>query len=195
MRSAPESKPGMDLVIRAIWGLSRACGIIAAVFLLLAVAAVCHLVFVRYVLNESAIWQHEFVTFAVIGATLIGSPYVLLKRGHVNVDLLPLYLGRRGKQIMGLIAAAAAFTFCAVITYYGGQFWYEAWVNDWRFSSVWGPPKWIPYAAVPLGFGLTALQYLADMLAILNGRDVPFGGGGLEARDALSEAGVEAERQ
>jgi TRAP-type C4-dicarboxylate transport system permease small subunit len=169
--------------------------VIAAALLLAAVAAVCHLVFVRYVLNASAIWQHEFVTFAVIGATLIGSPYVLLKRGHVNVDLLPLYLGRRGKKALALLAAVLSFFFCAVVTYYGWSFWHEAWVNDWRFSSVWAPPKWVPYAAIPLGFGLTALQYLADILAILIGRDMPFSSSHLEADDALSEVGMEVDRR
>ena len=59
------------------------------------------MVFVRYVLKGSAIWQHEFVTFSLIGATFIGAPYVLLTRGHVNVDLLPLYLGPRGRLALG----------------------------------------------------------------------------------------------
>lgn len=47
------------------------------------------MVVVRYVLGTSTIWQNEFVTFAVVAATLFGSPYVLLTKGHVNVDLLP----------------------------------------------------------------------------------------------------------
>ncbi|MBK1668751.1 hypothetical protein CKO28_11995 [Rhodovibrio sodomensis] len=177
----------MDLFVVLIWRLSRACGVIAAVLLAAAVGAVCHLVFVRYVLNDSAIWQHEFVTFSVIGATLLGSPYVLLKRGHVNVDLLPIYLGHRGKMGLALIASTLSFGFCAVLTYYGWSFWYESWANNWRAETVWAPPLWIPYAAIPLGFGLTALQYLADIMALLTGRDLPFASSHLEADDALQE--------
>lgn len=180
----------MNLFVVAIWRLSRACGVIAAVLLAAAVGAVCHLVFVRYVLNESAIWQHEFVTFSVIGATLIGSPYVLLKRGHVNVDLLPIYLGHRGKMALALIASVLSFGFCALLTYYGWTFWHESWANNWRAETVWAPPLWIPYAAIPLGFGLTALQYLADILALLTGRDLPFSSSHLEADDALAETGA-----
>ena len=51
------------------------------------------MVFVRYVLNQNTIWQTDFVTFSLVAATFIGSPYLLLTRGHVNVDVLPLYLG------------------------------------------------------------------------------------------------------
>ena len=52
------------------------------------------MVFVRYVLNQNTIWQTDFVTYSLVAATFIGSPYVLMTRGHVNVDVLPLYLGR-----------------------------------------------------------------------------------------------------
>ena len=180
----------MTVFVTWIWRLSRLTGVISAALLLAAVAAVCHLVFVRYVLNESAIWQHEFVTFSVIGATLLGSPYVLLKRGHVNVDLLPHYLGHRGKMALALFASLASFLFCAVLTYYGYTFWHESWANDWRAETVWAPPLWIPYAAIPLGFGLTALQYLADILALLTGQDLPFSGVNPEAEDALLETGI-----
>ena len=182
----------MNLFVVLIWRVSRACGVVAALLLAAAVGAVCHLVFVRYVLNESAIWQHEFVTFSVIGATLLGSPYVLLKRGHVNVDLLPIYLGHRGKMALALIASVLSFGFCALLTYYGWTFWHESWANNWRAETVWAPPLWIPYAAIPLGFGLTALQYLADILALITGRDMPFASSHLEADDALAETGVAA---
>lgn len=164
----------MDVFVTCVWRLSRLCGIVSAALLLGAVAAVCHLVFVRYALNESAIWQHEFVTFSVIATTFIGAPYVLLKRGHVNVDLLAHYLGPRGRKLLALFAAGASLVFCLTVTWYGLAYWYEAWVNDWHAETVWRPPLWIPYASVPLGMGLLSLQYVADIVAILIGRDRPF---------------------
>ncbi len=48
------------------------------------------MVFVRYVLNQNTIWQTDFVTWSLVAATFVGSPYLLLTRGHVNVDVLPL---------------------------------------------------------------------------------------------------------
>ncbi|RDD60632.1 TRAP transporter small permease [Ferruginivarius sediminum] len=165
----------MDAFVTFVWRISRVCGVISAALLLAAVLAVCHLVFVRYVLNQSAIWQHEFVTFSVIAATFIGSPYVLLKRGHVNVDLLPHYLGERGRFFLALFASGASLAFCAFIAVYGFTFWHEAWVNDWRAETVWAPPLWVPYASVPIGMGLMSLQYVADIVAIVLGRDMPFG--------------------
>ena len=148
---------------------------LAVGLLLAAVVVICEMVFVRYVLKASAIWQHEFVTYSLIGATFIGAPYVLLTRGHVNVDLVPLYLGPRGRRLLALLALLISLAFCAVLAGYGFAFWYEALVNDWHSESVWRPPLWIPYGALPLGMGLLALQCVVEILALLGGRRSPFG--------------------
>jgi TRAP-type C4-dicarboxylate transport system permease small subunit len=174
----------MDSFIAVVRTLSRICGVISVLLLLAAVVAVCHLVIVRYVLVESAIWQHEFVTFSVIGATFIGSPYVLLTRGHVNVDLLPLYLGPRLRLALALVASLLSLAFCVVVGYVGFHLWLEALTKGWRADTVWGPPLWIPYLSIPLGLGLLSLQYLADILALLTGREAPFG---IQAEEGANE--------
>ena len=164
-----------DRFITAVAGLSRACGVLAASLLLAAVAVICHLVFVRYVLAQSAIWQHEFVTFSLIGATFLGSPYVLLTRGHVNVDLVPFALPDRARFGLAVLAQLLALAFCVVLTWTGVEFWLKAWFGDWHAESVWRPPLWIPYAALPVGMGLLSLQVLAGLVALLTRREAPFG--------------------
>lgn len=165
----------MGWFIEAVRRLSRICGLVAAALLLAAVLVVCHLVFVRYVLGESAVWQHEFVTYSLIATTFFGSPYLLLSRGHVNVDLMPHYLGRRGRRPLALLAAAISLGFCLIIAWTSFGWWYEAWANDWHGETVWAPPLWIPYLSMPIGIGILSLQYVADILALLTGRSTPFG--------------------
>jgi TRAP-type C4-dicarboxylate transport system permease small subunit len=167
----------IDRFIGAVARLSHAGGIAAVALLLAAVLVISHMVFVRYVLQASAIWQHEFVTFSLIGATFVGAPYVLLTRGHVYVDLVPHYLGARGRFALALLAGVISLAFCATLAGYGLAFWYQAWSSDWHAETVWRPPLWIPYFAVPLGMGLLALQSLAGILALLTGRDTPFAPG------------------
>jgi TRAP-type C4-dicarboxylate transport system permease small subunit len=168
----------VDRFIGAVARLSQAGGMVAAGLLLAAALVISEMVFIRYVLKASAIWQHDFVTFSLIGATFIGAPYVLLTRGHVNVDLLPLYLGPRGRFVLALVAALVTLVFCALLAAYGLRFWYQAWINDWLAETVWRPPLWVPYLAVPLGMGLLALQCLAQILGLVTGREAPFGGPG-----------------
>lgn len=165
----------MDLFIAAVRRISCAAGLAAGLLLFSAVLAVCHLVVVRYVLGESAIWQHEFVTYSLIGATFLGSPYVLLTRGHVNVDLLPIYLGGRARLALALVAAVVGVGFCGLIAWLGAGLWHEAWAGNWHADTVWSPPLWIPYIAMPLGMTLVVLQYAADLVAVLTGRESAFG--------------------
>jgi TRAP-type C4-dicarboxylate transport system permease small subunit len=174
---AREARPAdtLDRLIGAVAALSRGGGVIAVGLLLAAVLVISQMVFVRYVLQGSAIWQHEFVTFSLIGATFIGAPYVLLTHGHVNVDLVPLYLGQRARFALALLAQAITLLFCVILAWYGFAFWYQSYIEDWHAQTVWRPPLWIPYFAVPLGMGLLALQCLAQIFALLTGRAAPFG--------------------
>ena len=165
----------MNFFIESVRRLSIACGVVSVLLLIASVIVVCHLVFVRYGLGASAIWQHEFVTFSLIGATFLGSPYVLLTKGHVNVDLLPIYLGHRGRVALALLSSFLSLIFCVIIAWRGLLWWEEAWVGNWHGETVWAPPLWIPYIAMPLGMGLLSLQYVADMLSLVTGRDMPFG--------------------
>ncbi|MGZ3319647.1 MAG: TRAP transporter small permease subunit [Xanthobacteraceae bacterium] len=165
----------MDRFVRGTTLLSQLCGVFAAALIAASVVIVCQMVFVRYVLNQTTIWQTDFVTFSIVAATFIGSPYLLLNRGHVNVDVLPLYLGQKGRYRLALASMLMSFTFCAVMTVLTFQFWQEAWDNNWRSESMWRARMWIPYAAMPIGLGLLSLQYIAEIFKLVSGRELPFG--------------------
>ena len=67
----------MDQFIRGVTLISQICGVFAAGLIAASVVVVCEMVFIRYVLNETTIWQTDFVTFSIVAATFIGSPYLL----------------------------------------------------------------------------------------------------------------------
>jgi TRAP-type C4-dicarboxylate transport system permease small subunit len=122
----------MNFFINATASLSRLFGYIAASLLFVAVLIVCHMVFTRFILNLPTSWQTEFVTYVLLASTFLGAPWVLLERGHVNVELVPLMLGDRGRFVLAFIAYSAATVLCAVIAYEAYVFWHEAWVEDWN---------------------------------------------------------------
>jgi TRAP-type C4-dicarboxylate transport system permease small subunit len=165
----------MELFIRGVTLISQICGVFAAALIAASVVIVCEMVFIRYVLNETTIWQTDFVTFSIVAATFIGSPYLLLSRGHVNVDVLPIFLGQEGRYRLALASMLMSFAFCAVMTVLTFQFWYEAWENNWRSESIWRARMWIPYAAMPVGLALLSLQYVVEIIKLLTKRELPFG--------------------
>jgi TRAP-type C4-dicarboxylate transport system permease small subunit len=108
----------------AIKRVSQLCGVVAAALIALGVLVVCQMVFIRYVLNQNTIWQTDFVTWSLVAATFIGSPYVLLTRGHVNVDVLPLYLGDRARWWLALVSILMSLAFSAVLLWLASRFWH-----------------------------------------------------------------------
>ncbi len=164
----------MNRFVDTVAMLSRLCGILAAALIASAILVVCQMVVMRYFLNASTVWQTDYVIFALVGATLIGSPYVLLTKGHVNVDLLPMFLPHRARVVLALIACFGGLAFSLVLAWTGYALFHEALEGGWRTETVWALPLWIPYLALPVGLGLLVLQYVADIIALLTGRDMPF---------------------
>ena len=165
----------MESLVRSVFWLSRACGVVAVLCLGAACAVVCQMVLIRYLIGTSTIWQTEFVTFSIVAATLMGSPYVLLKRGHVKVDLIPHYLPPYGRRLLALLASATAMAACGILAWSSWLYFYEAWTKGWVTESVWAPPLWIPLLPLPVGFGVLTLQYLVDILCLATNRAVPMG--------------------
>jgi TRAP-type C4-dicarboxylate transport system permease small subunit len=155
--------------------LSRFLGMVSAALLVTSVAVVCQMVFMRYGLNASTHWQTEFVTYALIASTFLGAPYVLLTRGHVNVELVPMAVGPRSRFLLALLAYGSSAILCVMLAYYSSLFWHEAWVEGWSSDSIWGPKLWKVYLSMPIGFIAISLQYLADLLCLVSGREPPFG--------------------
>jgi TRAP-type C4-dicarboxylate transport system permease small subunit len=165
----------MDTYIRVVASLSRIAGVIGALLIGLAVVIICDMVIERYVLNRTTIWQIDVVTYCIMAATFISSAYVLMTRGHVNVDVLPLHLGPRPRYWLALITILAALGFCITLFTLCTLYWYEAWSKNWHSDTVWRARLWIPYLAMPVGLGLLVLQYLAELMRVVTGRAPPFG--------------------
>ena len=164
----------MKKFINLVSFLSKSCGVLAAFLVGLAILVVCQMVVIRYFLNASTIWQTEFVIYSLVASTFIGSPYVLLIKGHVNVDLLPHYLGQTGKYVLAIIASILGFVFCSVLAWKGFVLFHEALVKGWTTDTVWALPLWIPYISFPIGIGLLSLQYIADIISLAAGHSMPF---------------------
>ncbi|MBY5924655.1 MULTISPECIES: TRAP transporter small permease [unclassified Halomonas] len=144
--------------------LSIAFAVVAAAALLLGVLAVCHMIFVRYLLGESTTWQTEFAIFSITGAMLLGSPYVLLTGGQVAVTVLPDALKGGLKSAMNLVAALCGLGFCIALAFGSWLYLLEAFHGGWTTGTVWNPPLWPALVPLALGSTLLAIQYLADIL-------------------------------
>eukprot|EP01092_Planopodium_desertum_P003599 TRINITY_DN1663_c1_g5_i1.p1 TRINITY_DN1663_c1_g5~~TRINITY_DN1663_c1_g5_i1.p1 ORF type:complete len:253 (-),score=56.39 TRINITY_DN1663_c1_g5_i1:24-782(-) len=164
----------LDHAVNVVHFLSKTCGVVAASMFFIAMLLICQLVFIRYILNSSTVWQTEAVIYLMIGGTLIGLPYVQLLRGHVNVDLLPMYLKRGARKLLAVATLLCGLAISAMFAFYGIELVIEAYQGGWKSPSIWAPALWKPYLMLPVGFGLLFLQFLADLMCLLTNRSKAF---------------------
>ena len=165
----------LDRFIRGVRRISALCGYVAAGLIAIAVVVVCQMVFVRYVLNQTTIWQTDFTIYSLVAATFIGCPFVLVTRGHVNVDVLPHYSGPRLRFWLAVFANAVTLVFAVTMAAVTFHLFKEAWDQRWVSDTMWRARMWIPYSSMPIGMSLLALESLAGLAALLTGREAPFG--------------------
>ncbi|EFO29845.1 tripartite ATP-independent periplasmic transporter DctQ [Roseibium sp. TrichSKD4] len=173
--SAAVARAGNNPFLRTVAAISTLAGWCSAAMIVAAVAITCQMIFVRFVLNGSTVWQTEAVIYLVIAATLVGLPYVQRLRGHVNVDLVPLWFAPRARYFLALVTLSVSILIVAVMLFYGFEYRKFAWDRGWRSDTIWGVRLWIPYLSLPVGFGLLLLQLVADLVAVITRVDRPFG--------------------
>jgi TRAP-type C4-dicarboxylate transport system permease small subunit len=173
--SGAVARTGRNPFLRAIAALSTLAGWISAAMIVAAVLITCQMIWIRFVLNGTTIWQTEAVVYLMIAATLLGLPYVQRLRGHVNVDLIPMALPRGARKVLAVVTLSLSILVIAVMLWYGAEFWHLAWSRGWRSDTVWAIKLWIPYLSLPLGLALFLLQLVADLIAVLLDIDKPFG--------------------
>jgi TRAP-type C4-dicarboxylate transport system permease small subunit len=149
--------------VRAVYRLSTACAVVAALMLLIAALVITWSIFYR-AMGASTYWEIEFSVFMMVGSLFLASPYCLATNGHVGVDLLSHYLPARFARPVAIAVAVVGLAVCVYLAWAGAEMTLHAFARDETTESAWAAPKWPLYLAMPVGLGLTALQYVAELL-------------------------------
>lgn len=157
----------MQLFIRIVNRLSTLCGVLAVILIAVSILIVCQMVVLRYGFSASTSWQTDVVTFALVAATMLGCPYLLLIGGHVNVDIIVSKLSVNKQRLYKVISRLIVMLVGIAFAWTGGQLTHEAFHGGWLSETVAEIPLWIAYLAMPVGFSLLAVQALADILEII----------------------------
>jgi TRAP-type C4-dicarboxylate transport system permease small subunit len=149
--------------VRAVFRLSTACAAVAAL-MLLAAALVISWSIVYRALGFSTYWEIEFSVYMMVASLFLASPYCLATQGHVGVDLLSHNQPRRLARPVAVIVGLVGLAVCLYLAFAGAELTLHAFARGERTESAWAPYKWPLFLTMPIGLGLTALQYVADLL-------------------------------
>lgn len=145
------------------------------VFYVMLVATMFIEVLRREVLSYSSIWGEEIVRYSFIYLAWIGAAAAVRERGHIRIDVIMNYVGRRVKALLYMFGDLVMFAVAVVALIYSLETVhvsakFGSVTHGLRISQVWF------LSAVPIGFALVIFRlvqsFLRDLSDFRNGRPV-----------------------
>ena len=152
--------------------ISQACGAFAISALLLSILVIVELVFERYFFQNAITWQTELVTILLVASTFIGSAYVLSEKAHVRMDWVYDSLSKSNIIKLKIFTSLLSLLFFLILFYFTFLMVEEAFVKNYTTGTIWDPPLWVPYSSMLIGATLMILQYIAEIIKLLDDKDL-----------------------
>lgn len=144
----------------------------------------------RYIFNSNILWALETTVFLFAWLVLLGASHGVKISAHIGVDLLVNLASPAIRKIMVATSVLCCVVFSVLLLYGAFEYWWpfattRAWyeVNDIpmpgflqfiadlmnegeRYEKM---PRFIPYAALPVGLVLLTFRFIQAGWQILNG--------------------------
>ena len=128
----------------------------------------------RYALGESSNAWLEIQWYLFGGMFLLAAGYTLKHNGHVRIDIFYNRLSPRGQAWIDLAGGLLFLLPMAVLlAWLAWPMFFEAWLTQEHSPDAGGLVRWPVKLLLPLGFGLLALQGVAEVikrLGVLSGQ-------------------------
>ncbi|QUX97310.1 hypothetical protein C0J08_18770 [Marinomonas sp. CT5] len=115
----------------------------------------------RYLFHWQIPWTEELARYIMIWGILLAVPCCCYRREHIGLAILQNRLSTRVLRIVNVILDLVAFILFTLIAFTGATF---AEKGLQQASMVFGMSMFIPYAVIPVTFGLSAVQTLFALI-------------------------------
>lgn len=109
------SRAGLSVINQ----ISRVCGIVALIFLLIMMLMTVADVCLRYIFNAPILGSFEITEYLMIIAGFLGVAWCAVQKGHVKVDLIVSHLPLRARTIIESITLILAMTVAPIVAWQG----------------------------------------------------------------------------
>lgn len=153
---------GMNRFSDLVDQLSAACAVVAGLLLVASIVTVTWMVLWRTLGHQNS-WELDISIMMMVGAVFLASPYTLHTHGHVGMELLDAVLSDDARERLAIAGRVIGFCVCAYLAWMGLTMTVDAFRGHERSLGIVPVPEWPKYATMPIGMGLTALQYVAEI--------------------------------
>ncbi|MEW5722419.1 MAG: TRAP transporter small permease subunit [Thermodesulfobacteriota bacterium] len=123
-------------------------------------------VVLRYIFNNPTIWSWDVNGQVFSGTAILGGGYVLLRNGHVRLDLVYGQAGPRAKLVLDLISHTLMILAFAAVIWKAGEMAWSAWTSQARANTYFAPLLWPVKSTLFFGGLLLFLQAAANWVRL-----------------------------
>ncbi len=152
--------------------LARIAAALSAVAIVFACFAISWAVLGRGIWGMSTIWELEASVYLLIFAAFLSVTYSDRTGGQISIEIVRKHFRGRAKVWHRTLMDGVALLLFVLMFRSGLDMFLMVWENGWRSETLWGPPLWIPYLAIPLGCALFIPVLVLDIVARLVGLPV-----------------------
>ncbi|MEP2716167.1 TRAP transporter small permease [Pseudophaeobacter sp.] len=152
--------------VRVMDQVSEVTGKIAAWMFFTTGIIVSFEVFMRYVLNSPTIWVDEVSRIFQVWAAYLAIAYVLKHKAHIIIDITFRNPNALNRKLADSFAMLVIIFFCLITVNYGLIIWWKSTLAGHTTDSYLAVPKVFVQSAIWVGFGIMALQSLAEIIKI-----------------------------
>jgi C4-dicarboxylate transporter DctQ subunit len=120
-----------------------------------------------------------FTEYFLLLIPLFGAPWLVREKGHIYIEVLTGALPAALQRRLMLAVVVACVVVCAVLAWYGGAITLQNFLQNEKDVRSFDMPRWPLMAAMPLSFGMMALEFLRLLLR----GESPYGSGASAAQE------------
>lgn len=159
----------METFIRWCDRLSKGCGVIAGILLIVAVILVLSEIVVRTLLDSTLYITEEYTGYLMAAITTLALAYTLQDKGHIRMVFLYSKLKGKARSALEIYSFAVGFVMFAVITFTTASFFWDSVVSQTRSMQISETYLAIPQFFMPFGALVITLQFAAELCRVING--------------------------
>lgn len=164
--------PNMRQIIALTERAARAGGQLVLAFMVL---TICYDAVMRYFFTAPTSWSLEINTFLIVYVAIMTAADVQRTDSHIRITFFAHMMGQGAQRVNRAIIGITGAVFAGIMTWRGFLMAAQAHEYGERVSSSFGTPMVLPYALMPIGFGLLTLRFALDVVDAASGR-APEGG-------------------
>lgn len=154
----------MQITLKFIDNFNKLVGVILAIMLAAMSVLILTQIFTRFVINYPLHWTEELARYLMVYSVFLGAALALRQHKLIAIELLNQSLSESKERILRIIIMLISLVFFIILFFQGVDILEMVKVQT---SAGLGVSMAIPYAAIPIGAALMAINSIAVIIEVL----------------------------